>query len=133
MEYEFHYQTLVFCVAYWRSLFVLLCFYLLATVLFVFLPLTASDYFFWYLQIVLEYILEINFRGKDTHHAYVIRYNCCWPWSYRHVETPYRIISFANIICFQSDLYHAHHALYSYEVELKKGHLEKNKIIYPIF
>jgi hypothetical protein len=28
---------------------------------------------------------------------------CCRPYSYRHVETPYKIISFLLIICFHSD------------------------------
>jgi phage terminase large subunit-like protein len=54
----------------------------------------------WYLQFFLEYILQINFRGKDTYRAYVISDNCYKPYSYRHVETAYKIISSINIICF---------------------------------
>jgi len=116
MEYEFgtHYQSLVFCVVYCRSLFVLLSFYLLATELYVPLPFTTSDYLLGNFEMFLEYILQINFRGNDTYHAYVISDNCCRPYSYRHVHN--------NI------LHHFvfNHDLYSDEVELKTGHLKKN-------
>ena len=128
MKYEFetHYQSLVFCVVYCRSLFVLLSFYLLATELYVPLPFTTSDYLLGNFEMFLEYILQINFRGNDTYHAYVISDNCCRPYSYCHVETTYKIISFVIIICFQTYLYHDQHVLYSYEVEFTKGHLETN-------
>jgi hypothetical protein len=45
----------------------------------------------------MTYILHINLSGKDTYHAYVISDNCCRPYRYRHVETPYRIIVFISI------------------------------------
>ena len=128
MAYAFrtHYQSLVVCVVYYRLWFVRLSFYPLATVLSAPLSLTASDFLFGIFNFFQGYILHINARGNDTYHAYVISDNCCRPYSYRHVEIPYRILSFVNIICFQSDLYYAHHVLYSYDVEFKKGHLEKN-------
>ena len=123
MAYAFrtHYQSLVFCVVYYRSWFVRLSF------IFSFpLSFTASDFLFDIFIFFVEYILHINLRGNDTYHVFVISDNCCRPYSYRHVETSYRIISFVDIICFQSDCYHAYHVLYSYEVEFKKGHVENN-------
>ena len=127
MAYEFrtHYQSLVFWVVYCRSLFVVLYFYLLAILLSVLLPFSASDYLFGIFKFVLEYLLQITFRRKDRYHDYVISDICCRPYNYSHVETQYKIIPSVNIMCFQSD-YHVYHALYSYEVEFNKGHLEKN-------
>jgi hypothetical protein len=56
-------------------------------------------------------------RGKDRYHAYVISDIWCRPYNYSHVETPYKMISSVNIICFQSDYYHVilncrHHSFY---------------------
>ena len=123
MAYAFrtHYQSLVFCVVYYRSWFFRLSF------VFSFpLSFTASDFLFDIFIFFVEYILHINLRGNDTYHVFVISDKCCRPYSYRHVETSYRIISFVDIICFQSDCYHAYHVLYSYEVEFKQGHVENN-------
>jgi len=118
-EFRAHYQSLVFWVAYCRSLFVVLSFYLLAILLSVLLPFMASDWLhLWNLQFILEYILYIIFRGKNRYHAYVISDICCRPYNYSHVETPYKVISSVNIICFHSDYYHVSHVLYSYEIHL---------------
>jgi hypothetical protein len=54
--------------------------------------------FYLHFQFFLEDILLINLSGKETYHAYVISDNCCRPYRYRHVETPYRIISFGAAI-----------------------------------
>jgi len=55
-------------------------------------PIYGSWFPLWYLQIVLQYILHINLRGKDRYHAYVISDNCCRPYSYRHVETQWGLV-----------------------------------------
>ena len=49
-----HYQSLVFCELYYRSWFVRLSFYLLATVLSVTLPFTASEFLFGIFNFVLS-------------------------------------------------------------------------------
>jgi hypothetical protein len=86
MAYVFrtHYQSLVFCVVYYRSWFVRLSFYLLVTVLSVPLPFTAPDFLFGI----------FNLRGKDRYHAYVISDNCCRPYSYHHVETQWGLVRY---------------------------------------
>ena len=116
----------MFWVVHCRSLFVVLSFIFKPLYCLSFCHFLSSDYLFGILKNILECILQITFKGKDRHHAYVISDICCRPHNYSHVETPYKIISSVNIICFQSDYYHVNHVLYSYEVEFNKGNLEKN-------
>jgi hypothetical protein len=119
MAYEFrtNYQSLVFWVVYCRPLFVLLSFLSLSHFIICSFPSNGLWLPLWELQFFLEYILQINFRGKDLYRAYIISDNCYKPYSYRHVETAYKIISSINIICFQSDFSHVNHVLYSDDVE----------------